>query len=78
VLHALCRVWKPYCGYLGRILMLTLLALDIVEAILDGRQPEGMRMPGLMKPFATEWTEQRTSPAPAEHAIHSTDASARP
>ena len=26
-------------GYLGRILMLTLLAPDIVEAIMDGRQP---------------------------------------
>ena len=26
-------------GYLGRILMLTLLASDIVEAVLDGRQP---------------------------------------
>jgi hypothetical protein len=25
-------------GYLGRILMLTLLAPDIVEAIMDGRQ----------------------------------------
>jgi hypothetical protein len=26
-------------GYLGRILMLTLLAPDIVESIMDGRQP---------------------------------------
>ena len=65
-------------SYVSRVLRLTLLAPAIVEAILDGRQPEGMRMPGLMKPFATEWTEQRTSPSPAEHAIHSTDAAARP
>ena len=28
-------------GYMGRVLRLTLLAPEIVEAILDGRQPEG-------------------------------------
>jgi hypothetical protein len=33
------------------VLRLTLLAPDIVEAILDGRQPEGMTLPGLMAPF---------------------------
>src|SRR5918993_5475460 len=27
-------------GYLGRVLQLTLLAPDIVDAILDGRQPD--------------------------------------
>ena len=77
-MHALCRVWKPYCGYLGRILMLTLLAPDFVEAIMDGRPSEGMTLPGLIKPFATAWTEQRTSPAPAGHAIQAMDAAARP
>jgi hypothetical protein len=30
---------------------LTLLAPDIVEAILDGRQPENVTLPGLMQPF---------------------------
>ena len=29
-------------GYLGRVLRLTLLAPDIVEAILGGRQAEGV------------------------------------
>jgi hypothetical protein len=33
------RAEKLDRGYLGRILMLTLLAPDIVEAILDGLQP---------------------------------------
>ena len=34
-----------------RLLRLTLLPPDIVEAILDGRQPEGMTLPGVMEPF---------------------------
>jgi hypothetical protein len=40
------------------VLRLTLLAPDIVEAILDGRQPEGMTLPGLMDGVAVEWREQ--------------------
>ena len=35
----LAKAEKIDRGYLGRILQLTLLAPDIVEAILDGRQP---------------------------------------
>lgn len=49
-------------GYLGSLLRLTLLAPDIVSAILDGRQPEGMTLPGLMEPFPVDWTEQRQVP----------------
>jgi citrate lyase beta subunit len=42
---------------------LTLLAPDIVEAILDGRQPDGITLPKMMKPFPVEWKEQREEAA---------------
>lgn len=48
-------------SYGSRVLRLTLLAPDIVEAILDGRQPDGMTMPGLMEPFPVEWEKQRVA-----------------
>ena len=47
-------------GYMSRVLRLTLLAPDIVEAILDGRQPEGMRLEDLLEAFPVEWVEQRS------------------
>jgi hypothetical protein len=46
-------------GYLGRILLPTLLAPDIVDAILDGKQPAELGLPRLMKPFPVEWEQQR-------------------
>jgi hypothetical protein len=46
-------------GYLGRILVLTLLAPDIVEAILDGRQPPELGLQRLMEPILADWLEQR-------------------
>ncbi len=45
-------------GYLGRLLQFTLLGPDIVEAILDGRQPPELGLPGLMEPLPAEWSEQ--------------------
>ena len=48
-------------GYLGRILMLTLLAPDIVEAIMDGRQPVELGVHVLREGFPVEWGEQRPS-----------------
>ncbi len=45
--------------YLGSLLRLTLLAPEMVEAILDRRQPEGVTLPGLMEPFPVEWERQQ-------------------
>ena len=49
-------------SYVSRVLRLTLLAPDIVEAILDGRQPEGMTLPGLLKAVPVEWRLQTEAP----------------
>ena len=46
-------------GYVGSILRLSLLAPDIIEAILNGGQPAGLGLPTLLKPFAVEWDRQR-------------------
>jgi hypothetical protein len=46
-------------GYVGSILRLTLLAPDLIEAILDGRQPDGLGLPRLLLPLPLEWPEQR-------------------
>ena len=48
-------------GYLGRILMLTRLAPDIVEAIMDGRQPAELGGHVLREGFPMEWGDQRAS-----------------
>ena len=45
-------------SYIGRILRLTLLAPEIVEAILDGRQPAEMTLAVLMEPFPVNWLAQ--------------------
>ncbi len=50
---------KINASYVSRVLRLTLLAPEIVEAILDGTQPEGMTLPGLMEGVAVEWEKQR-------------------
>jgi hypothetical protein len=46
-------------GYVGSLLRLTLLAPDLVEAILEGRQPEGVTLPGLLEGVPVGWREQR-------------------
>jgi hypothetical protein len=46
-------------SYVGRVLRLTLLAPDVVEAILGGRQPTELQLDSLMKRFPVGWEHQR-------------------
>jgi hypothetical protein len=46
--------------YVCRLLPLTCLAPDIVEAILDGRQPKGLRLAQMLGNGPLAWEEQRT------------------
>jgi hypothetical protein len=41
-------------GYMSRALRLTLLAQEIVEAILDGRQPERMQLDDLLEAVSSD------------------------
>jgi hypothetical protein len=48
-------------AYVCRLLPLTCLAPDIVEAILDGRQPKGLRLAEVLGNGPLMWEEQRSS-----------------
>ena len=48
-------------GYLGSLLRMTLLAPDIVSAILDGRQPEGLTCAVLAGLVPVDWGAQRNT-----------------
>ena len=45
--------------YVSRVLRLTLLAPDIVEAILDGRQPGKLQLDDLLEGFPLAWEGQK-------------------
>jgi DNA-binding IscR family transcriptional regulator len=45
-------------SYMTRVLRLTLLAPDIVEAILDGKQGPEVTLARVLEPFPAEWAEQ--------------------
>lgn len=46
-------------SYTGRVLRLTLLAPDIIDAILAGRQPKHLTLRDFLKPVPHDWNEQR-------------------
>ena len=46
-------------SYMTRVLRLTLLAPDIVEAILDGKQLPEVTLARVLEPFPAEWVVQR-------------------
>jgi hypothetical protein len=54
----LARAERVNASYLARILRLALLAPEIVEAILDERQPEGVTLVSLTQPFPVKWEAQ--------------------
>ena len=46
-------------SYVSRVLRLSLLAPDIVDSILDGRQSTALHLDRLLKPFPSDWRAQR-------------------
>ena len=55
----LAKAEKVNDSYLSRVLRLTLLAPDIVDAILDGRQPRPLELGTLLRPQPFGWEQQR-------------------
>lgn len=58
-INELAKAERVDRAFASRVLRLTLLAPDIVESILAGRQPEKLTVRALLEPFPAEWTEQR-------------------
>jgi hypothetical protein len=55
----LAKAEKVNDSYLSRILRLTLIAPDIIEAILAGRQPSTLQLDELLRPLPAAWKQQR-------------------
>jgi len=49
------------CSYMTRVLRLTLLSPEIVEAILDGKQGPGVTLGRVLEPFPACWKSQRAA-----------------
>jgi hypothetical protein len=57
----LAKAEKVNDPYLSRILRLTLIAPEMTEAILAGRQPSTLQLDDLLKPLPSAWAEQRSA-----------------
>ena len=55
----IAAVEKVNSSYVGRVLRLSLLAPDIVEMIVDGRQSASLQLDRLLRPFPIGWEQQR-------------------
>ena len=58
-LEAIAKRERITVSYISRIYRLTLLAPDIVDAILAGTQPKTLTLLDMLKPFPLLWAEQR-------------------
>ena len=46
-------------SYISRVLRLTLLAPVIIQSILEGQQPAGLELDGLLAPIPQNWAQQQ-------------------
>lgn len=44
--------------YMARLMRLSLLSPELVDAVMDGHQPANITLASLMDPFPAEWKEQ--------------------
>jgi hypothetical protein len=58
-LDEIAKAERIGASFVSRIIRLSLLAPDIVDAILDGRQPAHLTLKDLMCPFPVSWEDQR-------------------
>jgi len=58
-LEDLARAKGVHPTYVSRVLRLTLLAPEVVEAILDGRQRAELHLGDLLEGFPLDWDGQR-------------------
>jgi len=49
-------------SYVTRVIRMTLLAPDIIEAIVEGQQGPEVTLAGLLEPFPAEWVAQQHLP----------------
>jgi hypothetical protein len=56
----LAKAEKVNASYLGRILRLTLIGPDIIEAIVAGEQPSTLQLDDLLKPLPAASSQQRS------------------
>jgi hypothetical protein len=69
-LEDLARAKGVHATYVSRVLRLTLLAPDIVEAILDGRQPAELQLDKLLVGLPLDWRRQRCFSKTGAHTPH--------
>src|ERR1700691_4771217 len=63
----LAKAEKVNDSYLSRILRLTLIAPDVTEAILAGRQPSTFQLDDLLEPLPSAWPQQHSIPPIMRH-----------
>lgn len=71
-LGEISKAEKVNASYLSRVMRLSLLAPDVVEAILDGGLCDGVQLGDLLEPLPVGWDEQRKmllgNPKPGKQA----------